>query len=53
MLAKAYATAPSEEKVQRLLDGFVENKFMFREGDRYLSLAIRKRQEREAATEQG
>jgi ribosomal peptide maturation radical SAM protein 1 len=52
MLAKEYTTAPSEEKVQRLLDGFVENKFMFREGDRYLALAIRKRQERETATDQ-
>jgi len=52
MLAKECSTTPSDEKVQHLLDVFVENKFMFREGDRYLSLAIRKRQDREVSTGQ-
>ena len=32
----------TEEQTQRLLDQFVERGLMFREGNRYLSLAVRK-----------
>lgn len=43
MLLESYPSPPSEEQIQKLLDQFVSRGLMFREQDRYLSLAVRKK----------
>lgn len=42
MLRENFENAPDEERTKIMLDQFVERGLMYREGDRYLSLAIRK-----------
>lgn len=43
MLMTLYLSPPTEEQLQKLLDQFVDLGLMFREQDRYLSLAVRKK----------
>ena len=47
MLNERYpGSSPAAEQTRIMLDQFVERGLMFREGDRYLSLAVRKRSEK-------
>jgi ribosomal peptide maturation radical SAM protein 1 len=45
MLDATYKPAPAAEQTQALLDQFVQNGLMFREDERYLSLAVRKKKQ--------
>lgn len=42
MLNENFENAPSEDRTRIMLEQFVDRGLMFREGDRYLSLAVRK-----------
>jgi ribosomal peptide maturation radical SAM protein 1 len=45
MLNDKYKTAPTAEQTQTILDNFVQHGLMFREGDRYLALAVRRKKQ--------
>jgi len=45
MLNHKYKTAPSDEQTQTVLDNFVQHGLMFREGDRYLAVAVRRKKQ--------
>ncbi|MCU1255628.1 MAG: Radical domain protein [Candidatus Angelobacter sp.] len=42
-MAEKFADRATEQEIKRLLDTFVDEGLMFREGDRYLALAVRKK----------
>jgi ribosomal peptide maturation radical SAM protein 1 len=53
MLLSMAEAPPSEEQTRHLLDQFVAQGFMFREADRYLSLAVRRNPKRASVSASG